>query len=164
MIGNTFHQLFLLGANRLATMDLQYGPEQQEAGFTQEEWLLLTQEECWSKAQQMQMPTIISALVSITLRIGGLPAIPLPGAFVAACICKVVQPCNRLLAAASAPESFDAMSAAGLTAESQKIITSKEQMYALVVYFSSAEYGALESFPIDDIIAAAVIAAEADDA
>lgn len=164
MIGNTFHQLFLLGANKLASMDMTYGVDQQEAGFTQEEWTLITQNSCWSRTQQMQMPSILSAAVSITLRVAGLPPAPLPGAFVAAMICKLCAPCNRLVAAASAPESFDVLSAVGLTGESQKIITSREQMYALVVYFSSAEFGALESFRIDDIIAASVIAAEAAEA
>lgn len=162
MIGNTFHQLFLIGANRLATTPLAYGEEQQTAGFTQEEWLLLTSESCWSKSEQLKIPSVLSAAVSITLRTGGLPATTLPGAFVAATICKLVAPCNRLLAAASSPASFDAMSASGITAEPQVILTTPEQMYALVIYFSSAEFGALESFPIDDIIEASVAAAEAE--
>lgn len=158
MIGNTFQQLFLLGANELAIAGIEYGPDQQAAGFTQEEWLLLTSPECWTKSEQMKMPSIISNAISITLRTAGLPAVPLPGAYVAAVICKLVSPCNRLVAAASAPESFDAMSAVGLVAESMKVITTQEQMYALVIYFSSAQFGALENFAIDEVVAAAVIA------
>lgn len=157
MIGNTFHQLFLLGANSLAVAPVDYGPEQQAAGFTKEEWDLLTATECWTKAEQMKVPSILSSAVSITLRTAGLPPVPLPGAYVAAVICKLVAPCNRLIAAASAPESFDIMSAVGLTGESQKIITSKEQMYALVVYFSSAEFAALGNFPVDPLVEAEVI-------
>lgn len=157
MIGNTYQQLFLLGANELAVTGLEYGPAQQAAGFTQDEWLLLTAEECWTKAEQMQMPSILSNCVSITLRTAGLPAVPLPGAYVAAVICKLISPCNRLVAAASAPESFDVMSAVGLTGESVKLITTKEQMYALVVYFSSAEFAAMESFPLDDFTEATLL-------
>lgn len=149
MIGNTYQQLFLMGANQLATAGAEYGPEQQSAGFTLDEWNLLTSATCWTKAEQMKIGSIISSAVSITLRTAGLPPVPLPGAYVAAVICKLVAPCNRLVAAASAPESFDVMSAVGLTGESVKVITSKEQMYALVVYFSSAEYGALENVAID---------------
>ena len=149
MIGNTYQQLFLLGANQLATTPTEYGTEQQAAGFTQDEWNLLTTDTCWTKAEQMKIPSILASAVSITLRIASLPAVPLPGAFVAATICKLVAPCNRILAAASAPESFDAMSAVGLTGESVAVMTTKEQMYALVVYFSSSEFGALENVAID---------------
>lgn len=160
MIGNTYQQLFLVGANELASAAVEYGPEHQAAGFTQEEWLLLTSEQCWTKAEQMQMPSIIANMVSITLRTAGLPPVPLPGAYIAACICKLVQPCNRLIAAASAPESFDAMSASGIAQESVKIITTREQMYALVTYFSSAEFGAIESFRLDTIVEEGVVAAQ----
>lgn len=158
MIGNTFHQLFLLGADELAAAPIEYGEMHQTAGFTKDDWDLLSQKECWTPAQVMNLPTLINTLVSITLKIGGLPAVPLPGAFVAASICKNIAPCNRLLAAASAPESFDAMSASGILGASVKTITSKEQMYALVIYMSSADYGALSSFRLNDEIEDAVIA------
>lgn len=149
MLGNTFQQLFLLGANQLVASGTGYGPDQQAAGFTQEEWEILTQVECWTKAQQMKIASIISAAVSITLRVAGLPPVPLPGAFVAATICKLVAPCNRLVAAASSPESFDALSASGITGEPVEIITTKQQMYSLVTYFSSAEFGALENVALE---------------
>lgn len=155
---NTYQNLFLLGANVLASVARSaYGPVQQAAGFTSDEWNLLTSPDCWTKAEQMKIGSILANAVSITLRTAGLPPVPLPGAFVAAVICKLCAPCNRLVAAASAPESFDVMSAVGITSDSLKIITSKEQMYALVVYFSSAEYGALEQFNVDEVAAAQVI-------
>lgn len=162
MIGNTFQQLFLTGANELATAGIDYGPDQQAAGFTLDEWTLLTQPECWTRAEQMKLESIISNAISITLRIAGLPAVPLPGAYCAAVICKLIAPCNRLLAAAACPESFDAMSASGIAQESVKVITTKEQMYALVIYFSSADFTALQGFRIDDEVAAAVIAEQLD--
>lgn len=147
-IGNTFQSLFLLGANALVATGTVYGPDQQAAGFTEEEWDTLTSTTCWTKSEIMKIPSILSAAVSITLRIGGLPAVPLPGAFVAATICKLVAPCNRLLAAANAPESFDAMSASGITGDPVEIITTKQQMYSLVTYFSSAQFGALENITL----------------
>ncbi len=145
MIGNTFQQLFLLGANELVAAGMDYSPVHQAAGFTQEEWELLNTDACWTKAEQQKIPSILASAVSITLRTAGLPPVPLPGAFVAATICKYVAPCNRLLAAASAPESFDALSASGITGEPLEIITTKNQMYALVVYFSSSQFGGLEN-------------------
>lgn len=162
MIGNTYQQLFLIGANELATAPKVYGPEQQAAGFTQEEWELLSSDVCWTKAEQMKIPSVLSSAVSITLRTAGLPPVPLPGAYVAAVICKLVAPCNRLIAAASSPESFDVMSAVGLTGESKEVITTKHQMYALVTYFSSAQFGALESFKLDEIVEQTVIDAQAE--
>lgn len=162
MIGNSFHQLFTLGANLLATMPIQFGSEQQAAGFTKDEWDLLTQKKCWNNEEVQKLPTLINSLVSITLRIGGLPSTPLPGAYVAASICSIIAPCNRFLAASAAPESYDAMSASGIQTTSEIITTSREQMYALVTYFTSAEFGALSSFRLNDEIEDAVIQAQID--
>lgn len=157
---NTYMQLFLLGANELATHTADYGPEQQSAGFSNEEWNLLTSETCWSKSEQMKISSVLASAVSITLRTAGLPPTPLPGAYIAATICKLIAPCNRLVAAASAPESFDVLSATGFTEESRHVITSKEQMFALVIYFSSNEFGALESFAIDSLVEEDVLSAQ----
>lgn len=162
MIGNTFHQLFLLGANELATMPIDYGPEQQAAGFTEQEWDLLTTDTCWTPNERMKIPSILSSAISITLRVGGLPPTALPGAFLASVICKLVKPCNRLLAASVAPESFDVMSAAGIHGESQIVNTTHQQMLALVVYFSSADFTALSRFKIEEMIEDAVLAAQAE--
>lgn len=155
-----YNDLFLLGANELAAMSKQYGPDQVAAGFTQEEWELLTQDECWNIAEQRRIAGVLASAVSITLNVAGLPAAPLPGAYVAAVICKLCSPCNRLVASLSAPASFDARSALGLDAESIEVITTPIQMQALVIHFSSASFAALSSFPIDEVIAAAVLAAE----
>lgn len=159
MLGNTFHQLFLLGANELAAGN-EYAAEQQAAGFTEEDWNLLTSDTCWTQNQRMKIPSVLSSAISITLRIAGLPPTALPGAFLAAVICKLVQPCNRLLAASVAPESFDVMSAAGIHGESQIINTTHQQMLALVVYFSSADFAALSRFKVEEMIEDAVMAAQ----
>lgn len=163
MVGNTYQQLFLLGANQLAShLGEEYGPVQQAAGFTAEEWRLLTQPECWNDVERRQVPSALQSAVAITLRVAGLPPTPLPGAYVAAVICKLCAPCNRLVAAACAPESYDVLSAVGLTKESQHVITTKEQMYALVTYFSSAEFGALESFRLEREIEEFVLSEQSD--
>ena len=148
-IGNSFQQLFLLGANQLAHLPVEYGPVHQTAGFKQQDWEILTQEEMWSKKQRMQIAAILAEAVSISMIEAGLTPTPLPGCNVAAIICKLVKPCNRMVAAEVAPMSYDAMSATGITAAPQEIMTETWQMKALVTYFSSAEFGALESFAID---------------
>lgn len=150
MTGNSFHQLFLLGANQLAaSIPEGYGPTQVEAGFTEEEWNLLQSPTMWSKAEQMKVASVIQNACSICCRVAGLPAIPLPGAFVAATICKLIPAHNRILAAVNAPENFDVRSAAGLDSAAVQELTPTWQMIALVTYFSSAEFGALESFALD---------------
>lgn len=159
---NSYQQLFLLGANELASFPAEYGAYQQAAGFTKVEWDLLTSKMCWTKAEQMKIDKMIASAVSITLRVAGLPPVPMPGAYVAAVICKLCAPCNRLVAAASAPESFDVMSASGIAEASVINITTKQQMYALVVYFSSAVFGALEGFRLDEMVEESVIEAQAE--
>lgn len=158
MIGNTFQQLFLIGANELATAPIEYGEIQAAAGWTQDDWELLTTKNCWNKTEQQKLPSLLSNTVSITLKTAGLPAISLPGCYIAAVICKLVSPCNRLLAALSAPESFDSMSASGIVDSSEIIVTTKQQMMALVVYFSSADFAALSSWRMNEDIAQAVLA------
>lgn len=154
---NPYVKMFQLGANELAVMDREFGPLQAAAGFTPEEWGLLTQKTCWTKAERMGIGSIISNMVSITLLVSGLPATSLPGSYVACCIAKIISPCNRLVAAANAPASFDAMSASGIGQESIEIQTTEKQMYALVELFSSQDYSALENFKIDELVQALVI-------
>ena len=149
MIGNTFQSLFLVGANKLASNKTEYTDIQKAQGFTKEEWDLLCSEECWTQEERLKIPALVSTAVSCTLRAAGLTPVPLPGAFVAATICRLVCPCNRYVAALAAPESFDVMSASGLTGPVEDNITTKKQMLALVTYFSSAEYGALENVALN---------------
>lgn len=149
MIAKTYQQLFLNGANELASTDKAYGPVQQAAGFTREQWELLTDLTNWTLAQQRQIAGLLSEAVSICMRLAGLPPTPLPGAFVAAVIVKLVAPCNRLIGAVSAPASFDCMSALGLMQNVEIVTTTKEQMMALVVYFSAHDTDALTSVKVD---------------
>lgn len=162
MIALTYSQLFLRGANELASAPREYGPMQQQAGFNSEEWNLLVQDECWSRAQQRKMASIVSNAVSITLNIAGLPAVPLTGAYVASIICKLVAPCNRIVAASCAPESFDAMSATGIVCQSEVKPTTREQMVALVCYFTAMGTEALGHFPVDGITENQVIEEQID--
>lgn len=152
----TFPSMFLLGAAKLIAAGKEYGPVQQEAGFGQAEWELLTADRCWSRSERQKIGQLLSNAVSINLNVAGLPPTPLPGAYVAATICKLVHPCNRLVAAMNAPESFDAMSASGLNGEPVEVITTQKQMLSLVLEFSADEWKAIERFPVDKVLAALV--------
>ena len=75
------------------------------------------------------------------MTIAGMPPVPLPGQYVAALISEVVSPCNWMLAAIKAPDSFDALDATGLLEEQEVKPMKYEQMMALVmVYGSSYEH------------------------
>lgn len=156
-----FNDLYMLGANELAAYTQEYGPDQIAAGFTQEDWNVLVQDDCWSKTEQQKIPAILSNACSITLRVAGLAPVPLPAPYIAATICKLCAPCNRLVAAQSAPRGFDSRSALGFDGESLEVPATTYQMMALVEYFSSADFAALASFPVSEVVNAAVAAQQA---
>lgn len=148
-VGYGFCETFLVGADELACMPAEYGVQQQAAGFTQEQWNLLTSKDLWTAAERDRIPSLLVTALSISLRVAGLPPSPVPGAYVAAVIAKLVAPCNRQVACHSAPESFDLMAAAGVTGTSQVVPTKREQLLGLVAVFSSGDFRSLAQFKID---------------
>lgn len=70
------------------------------------------------------------------MTIAGMPAIPLPGQYVAALIAEVVAPVNRLLACTKAPETFDGAIASGLERTHEVKEMSVQQLMALVIAYS----------------------------
>lgn len=160
MIAKTYCELFATGCNELASTPKVYGSLHKNAGFNQDEWELLTQEECWTRNDARKMAAIISNAVSITLNIASLPAVALPGAYVAMVIRKLVAPCNRIIAAHNAPESYDAQSAVGIISQSEVVTTTKEQMIALVLLFTGFDID-LGHFPVDGITEENLIAEQA---
>lgn len=149
MLGYGYDEMFLIGCDEMACTPREYSPVHQAAGFTQEEWNLLVSADAWTSAERAKVPSLLNSAVSICLRVAGLPPAPLPGAYVAAVIAKLVSPCNRLVAAFNAPESFDLMAAAGITSTSVVQPTKREQMIALVGVFSSGDFASLRNFKVD---------------
>lgn len=160
MIAKTYGQLFVAGCNELASAPKEYGSIHKNAGFNQDEWELLTQPECWSRQNYRQMASIIGNAVSLTLNIASLPAVALPAQYVAMVIVKLVAPCNRICAGHCAPESYDAMSAVGIVSQSEVVTTTREQMVALILYFSGVEND-LSHWPVDGIMEAELIEEQA---
>ena len=147
----SFQDLFMVGANQLAAMGIEWGPDQQAAGFSETEWLLLTDTRCWSRSDQQKIPSALRKAVSLTLNIAGLTPTPLPAQFVAAVICKLCAPCNCLVASRCAPESFDAMAASGIYAETEVIASTVQQMDSLICAFQSGDYSSIQSARVDEI-------------
>ena len=85
------------------------------------------------------MKSVLSEAVNITMTLAGLPAEPLPGQYVAAVIATLVAPCNRLVAAQRAPETYDAVSASGLVESAEVLPMPPTQMVALVMAYSSGQ-------------------------
>lgn len=154
----SYQDLFAVGANRLAAMKtLEYGPDQQAAGFTREEWELLTDATCWTQAQYRQVASALANAVSMTLNIAGLAPTPLPGIFVAAVIVQLVAPCNVLLASRAAPASFDAISAVGIHQAVELVMTPQHQMDGLVTMFMAGDYSSLQGVRVDELVEKAAL-------
>lgn len=130
------HRAFRVGAQKLAVNQCQYTTLHKEHGIEEYQWKLLTQNEYWSPDVARQMRSIIASICEVSMTIAGMPAIPLPGHYVAALIAEVVAPVNRLLACTKAPDTFDAQIASGLQETHQVKDMSVQQLMALVIAYS----------------------------
>lgn len=130
------HVAFRHGAQILAKDERKYTSLHKGHGIEQSHWDLLTQEEYWSPDQARQMRSILASVVEVAMTIAGMPAIPLPGQYVAALIAEVVAPANRLVACTKAPDTFDAVAASGLIGTHEVKDMSVQQLMALVIAYS----------------------------
>lgn len=150
-------RMFEAGALTLVSDQMDYTKRHAEAGFAKPDWDLLTQPEYWNADQARQVSSILAEACSISLRLAGIPAVPLPGQYVAALICKLVAPSNRLTAALRAPRTFEAESASGVSGPVAVQETSPEQMMSLVMYFSNALTADLPENGVDPRVVEAVL-------
>lgn len=130
------HSAFRLGAKKLAQASGEYTELHKSHGIDQTHWELLTQEEYWTPDQARSVRSILANVIEISMTISGMPAIPLPGHYVAAVIAEVVHPCNRMLACVKAPDTFDATDASGLFGTHEVKDMSPQQMMSLVLAYS----------------------------
>ena len=150
-------RMFEAGALTLVSDQMEYTKRHAEAGFSKPEWDLLTQKEYWNAEQARGVSAILAEAASISLRLAGIPAVPLPGQYVAALICKLVAPANRLTAAIRAPRTFEAENAAGVTGPVAVKETTPEQMMSLVLYFSSTQAADIPEQGVDPRVVEAVL-------
>ena len=132
MIINSQLDAFQLGARHLAQ---DIGRSRSRFGFMESDWELLTRDDRWSPEETMRVSGLLVQLIQSSLTISGLPATRLPGQYVAALIVEVVHSCNVIAACWSAPASFDAARASGLTGEYEIIAMEPEQMFSLAMAF-----------------------------
>ena len=130
------HQAFKIGARKLAQDQRQYTELHKAHGIEESHWALFTQDEYWTPDQARAIRSILANVIEVSMTIAGMPAIPLPGQYVAALIAICVSPCNRLVACTKVPDSFDAFDAAGLLGTSEVKEMTTQQMMALVVAYS----------------------------
>jgi hypothetical protein len=129
-------ELFKVGAMALATPTMEYAAVHRDHGLSAADWDIVTSKEPWTPTQRRQARSIIAECVQISLTIAGLPAQSLPAQYVAAVITAIVAPVNLLVAASSAPESFDALGAANVETEFQVHPVKREQMQSLVLLYA----------------------------
>ena len=129
-------RLFDIGAAELAR-DVAESAEVRSADVSAAEWKLLTQKALWTPSQIRRVPQALADVVNASLTVAGIPAMELPGQYVAAVICRVVAVPNRLVAARQAPASFDGHAASGVEGAPAIVPVSRKQMIALVMVYSS---------------------------
>lgn len=130
------HAAFKVGAKRIAQEERKYTELHKAHGIEQAHWDLLTQREYWTPDQARGIRSVLANVIEVSMTIAGLPAIPLPGQYVAALISEVVSPCNYLVAAIKAPDTFDATDASGLMKEMEVRTMEPQQMMSLVIAYA----------------------------
>lgn len=145
------HTAFRSGAQQLARDGLKYSEIHRAHGISQTDWELLTQDEFWTPEQYRGIRSLLANVVEVSMTVAGLPSVPLPGQYVAAVIAICVSPCNRIMAAQKAPDTFDAVGAAGITETFVVRPMPREQMLSLVMLYSGGYGGepAMERLPAD---------------
>jgi len=144
------HAAFRAGAVALARGDA-YGELHRSYGLMEADWRLLTREEHWTPDEARRIRSILASVVEVSLTIAGMPAVPLPGHYVAAVIAIVVAPANRLVACTKVPDTFDAVLASGLQQEFEVRPMRFEQLIALVLAYSGGMGGEppVERLPVE---------------
>lgn len=132
-------RMFQAGAWRLARAGRDYSSYHQDVGISKSDWIVLTSPTYWSAQEARRLPSILKQVISVSMSEADIPAVPLPGHYVAAVIATLVHPVNRIVAALNAPRTFDAIDASGLVGEVRITDTSVEQMLSLVSVYSSEE-------------------------
>ncbi len=130
------HKAFQHGAQIIAKNSCEYTSLHKGHGIDQAHWDLLTQPEYWSPDQARQIRAILANVLEVSMTIAGLPAIPLPGQYLAALITEVVSPCNRYLACIKAPDTFDANAASGILETYQVKPMPYQQLMSLVIAYT----------------------------
>ena len=135
------HSAFKIGAKRIAKDEKAYTDLHKAHGIEQAHWELLTAREYWTPDEARAIRSILANVVEVSMTIAGMPAIPLPGQYVAALIAETVAPCNWMLAAVRAPDTFDAMDASGLMAEAEVRPMEYQQMMGLILAYGGQYHG-----------------------
>ena len=130
-------EMMNVGAKTLADMGSEHTAKHAAIGFSKTEWDLLCQDEMWTPTDRRQVRAILAEAVNATLTAAGLPAVPLPAQYVACVIVQLVAPCNRLVAATRAPETYDAVQASGLSGPVVIEMVDPKTMVSLVMAYTS---------------------------
>ena len=135
------HLAFKIAARRIAQQDREYTELHKAHGIEETHWNLLTQAEYWTPDQARAIRSVLANVVEVSMTIAGMPAVPLPGQYVAALICEVVSPCNWMLASIKAPDTFDAFDATGIMGPEDVKPMKHEQMMSLVMAYAGGYDG-----------------------
>lgn len=130
------HSAFRRGSEVLAQAQRKYTELHKGHGIDPFDWEVLTQQEYWTPEQARDMRSVIANVLEVAMTIAGMPAIALPGHYVAAMIATVVSPSNRLIACTKVPDTFDAVAASGIHQTFEVKPMRVEQIMSLVLAYS----------------------------
>jgi hypothetical protein len=130
------HRAFRYGAEQLVHAQYEYTELHKGHGIDEFQWKVLTQDEYWTPNQARDMRAVLANVLEVSLTIAGMPAIPLPGQYIAALIAIVVKPANRIVACSKSPDTYDAVKASGLLDEVVVEPMRVEQLISLVMAYS----------------------------
>ena len=153
------HSAFKIGARRIAKDEKRYTDLHKAHGIEQAHWELLTQREYWTPDQSRAVRSVLANVIEVSMTIAGMPAVPLPGQYVAALIAEVVAPCNYMIAAVKAPDTFDATDASGLTGQSEVKTMEYQQLMALILAYAGGYGDEPAEHVLDDLVAQKMIEA-----
>ena len=105
-------------------------------GIADQHMKMIRQHKLWNADERMQVDGILNEILNVSLNRAGLPQMELPAELIACMICKIVAPCNRLVAAVKAPAGYKGIKATGLTEEPVIESVDPQTMFAMVIAFS----------------------------
>lgn len=135
------HKAFKMGAQKIAADQCKYTTLHKSHGIEEANWNLLVQREYWSPDEARQIRNILASACEVSMTIAGMPAVPLPGQYVAAFISEVVAPPNQMLACVKAPTTFDAFHASGIMGEFKVQDMTLQQLMSLVILYNGNGQG-----------------------
>ena len=143
-------QIFCGGARVVASLPEEHSDAiHGRCGIGAADWEVLRCKTFWTPRQVEVARVAIDKLLAHALTASGLPAIPLPAEYVAACIAVVIPAANWMAAAQAARAGLDGsmLVQSNGDATQQRELVSSERLFALILAYSGEVEGYIIGSP-----------------